>query len=158
MENNIRFLQNRLSLLPIADFCVFLCCREDRAASTVINLNYWNFMEQLNRIELRGVVGSIRTQTFSDNVMARMTVATNYAYKDREGAAVIDTSWHNVVAWEGKNIHGLADITRGTKIHVVGRLRYQKYTGSDGVERLSTDIVASKVAVIDDPEPLQYEV
>ena len=82
-------------------------------------------MEQLNRIELRGVVGSIRTQTFSDNVMARMTVATNY---------------------------------RGTKIYVVGRLRYQKYTGSDGVERLSTDIVASKVAVIDDPEPLQYEV
>ena len=115
-------------------------------------------MEQLNRIELRGVVGSIRTQTFSDNVMARMTVATNYAYKDKEGAAVIDTSWHNVVAWEGKNIHGLVDITRGTKIYVVGRLRYQKYTGSDGVERLSTDIVASKVAVIDDPEPLQYEV
>ena len=67
-------------------------------------------MEQLNRIELRGVVGSIRTQTFSDNVMARMTVATNYAYKDREGAAVIDTSWHSVVAWEGKNIHGLDKI------------------------------------------------
>ena len=68
-------------------------------------------MEQLNRIELRGVVGSIRTQTFSDNVMARMTVATNYAYKDREGAAVIDTSWHSVVAWEGKNVQGLSKIT-----------------------------------------------
>ena len=49
-------------------------------------------MEQLNRIELRGTVGSVRLQTFSENVMARITVATNYAYKDREGAAVIDTS------------------------------------------------------------------
>jgi len=115
-------------------------------------------MEQLNRIELRGVVGSIRMQTFSENVMARMTVATNYAYKDRDGAAVIDTSWHNVVAWEGKNIHGLDKIERGTKIYVAGRLRYQKYTGADGVERVSTDIVANKITVIDDTEPLQYEV
>lgn len=115
-------------------------------------------MEQLNRIELRGTVGSVRLQTFSDNVMARITVATNYAYKDREGAAVIDTSWHSVVAWEGKNIHGLDKIVRGTKVHVTGRLRYQKYTGSDGVERVSADIVANKIAVIDDPEPLQYEV
>lgn len=115
-------------------------------------------MEQLNRIELRGVVGSIRMQTFSENVMARMTVATNYAYKDKEGAAVIDTSWHNVVAWEGKNIQGLDKITRGSKVHVIGRLRYQKYTGSDGIERVSSDIVANKISIIDDPEPLQYEI
>lgn len=115
-------------------------------------------MEQLNRIELRGVVGSIRIQTFSENVMARMTVATNYAYKDKDGAAVIDTSWHNVVAWEGKNIQGLDKISRGTKVYVCGRLRYQKYTGADGVERVSSDIVAGKISIIDDPEPLQYEI
>lgn len=131
---------------------------EDRAASLKINLNYLNFMEQLNRIELRGVVGSIRIQTFSENVMARMTVATNYAYKDKDGAAVIDTSWHNVVAWEGKNIQGLDKISRGTKVYVCGRLRYQKYTGADGVERVSSDIVAGKISIIDDPEPLQYEI
>lgn len=114
-------------------------------------------MEQLNKIELKGVVGSIRTQTFSDNQMARLTLATNYAYKGKDGAAVIDTSWHNVVAREGRNIHDLSKIVRGTKLYVLGRLRYQKYTGSDGVERISAEIVASKIAVIDDPEPLQYE-
>ena len=114
-------------------------------------------MEQLNRIELRGVVGGIRLQTFEDSRMARISLATNYAYKDRDGTAVIDTSWHNVVAWEGRNIHGLDQIVKGTRLQVTGRLRYQKYTGTDGVDRIATDILASRISIIDDPEPMQYE-
>ena len=114
-------------------------------------------MEQLNRIELRGVVGSIRMQTFDDNRMARIGLATNYAYKDRDGTAVIDTSWHNVVAWEGRNIQGLQQINKGTKLYVTGRIRYQKYTGVDGVDRVGTDILANRIQIIDDPEQMQYE-
>lgn len=114
-------------------------------------------MEQLNRIELRGSVGSVRMQTFTDNMVARFTVATNYAYKDKDGKAIIDTSWHNVVAREGKYIHDLPKIEKGAKVYVQGRLRYQKYTASDGVERVSADIVANRVAIIDESEPLNYE-
>ena len=114
-------------------------------------------MEQLNRIELRGVVGSVRTQTYVDSKMARFSLATNYAYKDRDGTAVIDTSWHNVVAWEGRYIHDLDKITKGSKVQVQGRLRYQKYTGVDGVDRIGTDILASRLTILDDPEPMQYE-
>ena len=112
-------------------------------------------MEQLNRIELRGTVGSVRLQTFSDNMVARFTLATNFAYK--EGAATIDTSWHSVLAREGRNIHDLDKITKGTRLYVQGRLRYQKYIGNDGVERTSADIVASRVVILDGDEPLQYE-
>lgn len=114
-------------------------------------------MEQLNKIELRGVVGGVRLQNFDDNRMARINLATNYAYKDREGTAVIDTSWHNVVAWEGRNIHGLERIGKGTKLYVTGRVRYQKYTGTDGVDRIATDILANRVEIIDDPEQMSYE-
>ena len=121
------------------------------------NLNRKTYMEQLNRIELRGTVGSIRLQTFSDNMVARLTLATNFAYKDKEGAATIDTSWHSILAREGRNIHDLDKITRGTKLYVQGRLRYQKYTGNDGVERTSADIVASRLVILDGDESLQYE-
>jgi single-strand DNA-binding protein len=114
-------------------------------------------MEQLNKIELRGVVGSVRLQTYEDSRMARINLATNYAYKDREGTAVIDTTWHNVVAWEGRNIQGLERINKGTKLYVCGRLRYQKYTGVDGVDRIATDVLANRLAIIEDPEPMQYE-
>ncbi len=114
-------------------------------------------MEQLNRIELRGSVGSVKMQTFTDNMVARFTVATNYAYKDKDGKAIIDTSWHNVMAREGRYIHDLSKIEKGTKVYVQGRLRYQKYTASDGVERVSADIIANRVAIIDESEPLNYE-
>lgn len=114
-------------------------------------------MEQLNRVELKGIVGSVRIQTFDESKMARIGLATNYAYKDREGAAVIDTSWHNVVAWEGRSIQGLDRISKGMKLHVIGRIRYSSYTGMDGVNRVGTDIIAGQLKVIDDPEPMSYE-
>lgn len=114
-------------------------------------------MEQLNRIELRGVVGSVSTQTFSENRMARITVATNYAYKDKNGAAVIDTSWHSVVAWSGRGIADLDKIEKGAKIYIQGRVRYQRYTATDGLERIYTEIVANRLVLIDEAEPMQYE-
>ncbi len=114
-------------------------------------------MEQLNRVELRGIVGSVRIQTYDESKMARIGLATNSAYKDREGAAVIDTSWHNVIAWEGRNIQGLDKIGKGTKLHVLGRIRYQNYTGVDGIDRTGTDILASQIKIIDDPSQMSYE-
>ena len=114
-------------------------------------------MEQLNRIELRGSVGTVKTQTYTDAVVARLTVATNYAYKDKSGNAVIETAWHNVIAREGKYIQGLEDLKRGDKVYVTGRFRYSKYTGSDGVERVACDVVANRLVILDEAESLQNE-
>ena len=58
-------------------------------------------MEQLNRVELRGVVGSVRLQKIGNTQVANFTVATSLAYKDRSGSPIIETTWHNVTAWEG---------------------------------------------------------
>ena len=46
-------------------------------------------MEQLNRIELRGIVGNARIQNIGDTEMARFSVATDHAFKNRSGEAVI---------------------------------------------------------------------
>ena len=114
-------------------------------------------MEQINRIELRGLVGSVNTQIYPQGKVSHFTVATNYAYKDRNGSPVIETTWHNVTAWETKGITDLDEIEKGSKVYVTGRLKYQKFTGSDGIERSSTEIVASRVVVISGEEPLNYE-
>ena len=116
-----------------------------------------NFMEQINRIELRGMVGNVKIQSYTDAVVARLTVATNYAYKDKTGNAVIETAWHNVIAREGRNIQGLEELKRGDKVYLTGRLRYSKYTGSDGVERVACDVVANRLVVLDEVESLQNE-
>lgn len=52
-------------------------------------------MEQINRVELRGVLGVIRLQAVGESRYAMMTVATDYAYKDTEGCAVIETTCYS---------------------------------------------------------------
>ena len=114
-------------------------------------------MESLNAVKLRGVVGTIRISQFSETKVARMSVATNYAYRDKEGNAVIETTWHNVVAWEGKEIIRLESIEKGSKVEVFGRLRSQRYTGEDGVERTTFEVLARSLKVLDDNEVLSIE-
>lgn len=114
-------------------------------------------MEQLNRIEIRGNVGAVRLQVVGNSRVAKISVATNYVYKGRDGEPVIETTWHYISAWEGKNMPDLTTIHKGDKISVTGRLRSQRYTAADGTERTAYDVLASKVALIETDDFLQYE-
>ena len=98
----------------------------------------------LNRIELRGVVGSARTMKVSESEVTRFSVATDYFFKNKDGEAVVETTWHSVMAWD----KGLSELKRGDKVEVVGRIRNTRYTDSEGMERTSTEVVASEVKVL----------
>ena len=52
-------------------------------------------MEQLNSVTLRGIIGNARIQTIGDTEMARFSVATDHAFKNRSGEAVIETTCYN---------------------------------------------------------------
>lgn len=114
-------------------------------------------MEQLNKIELRGTIGSIRLQTYNDNSVAHLTLATDYVYKDKDGAPVIETTWHNVTAWEGRDIQNLNELEKGSKVYVLGRVRNQRFTGSDGIDRTSNEVIARRIVKIDQEQPLSRE-
>ncbi len=111
-------------------------------------------MEQLNRIELKGNVGNVRLSTVGENQVARFSLATNFIYKGKEGDAVIETTWHNVVAWNGRGMPDLTKIEKGQPLYVCGRLRSSKFTGSDGTEKQIYEVIASKIA-FEDPNPMQ---
>lgn len=111
-------------------------------------------MEQLNRIELRGNVGNIRISNVGENQVARFSLATNFVYKGKEGDAIIETTWHNIVAWAGKGMPDFSKITKGIPLYVCGRMRTSKYTGSDGMEKTSYEVIANKVS-FEDPTPMQ---
>ena len=114
-------------------------------------------MEQLNKIELRGNVGYVRVQSVSGKNVCHLSLATNYVYKGRTGEPVIETTWHYVTAWEGKGMPDFNSIEKGTKLYVTGRLRSQRYTDSEGVERNNYDVIANQMALVDEQSPLQYE-
>ena len=105
-------------------------------------------MEQLNRVELRGTVGSIYIKEFGNTRSVNFSVATNHCYKDREGCPVIETTWHRVIAWESQETADAFKLEKGSPVHVIGRLRIQRYTGADGVERQAVEIVAQRVECI----------
>ncbi len=49
------------------------------------------------------------------------------------------------MAWENQDTADAFKMKKGDSVHVFGRLRIQRYTGADGVERQAVEIVASKV-------------
>lgn len=103
-------------------------------------------MEQLNRIEIRGNVGNVNIINVGNTRVAHFSVATNFAYKDKNGEPVIETTWHNVTAWEGnKGIPSLEIIAKGFPLYVTGRLRIQKYIAGDGTDKTSYDIIANTI-------------
>lgn len=103
-------------------------------------------MESLNRIELRGRVGNSQTTTVGETRVCRFSVATNYAYRGRGNEPVLETTWHQVVSWEKDG--QLTEPKSGDIVEVTGRLRANRYTGADGFDHTSYEVIASEVKVL----------
>ena len=109
-------------------------------------------MEHINRIELQGRVGSVRTNEYNGSRVANFSLATDMLYKTRDGGAVNETTWHQVTAWEGRDMPDLNAIVKGTPVHVTGRLRTFRYTNSEGVDRQLYEVVAYKIRILSEEE------
>ncbi len=111
-------------------------------------------MDHINRIELQGRVGFVRANEFNGSKVANFSLATDILYKTREGVAVSETTWHNIVAWENKDMPDVGSISKGMPVHVVGRLRTTRYTNADGVEKTFYEVMAQKLRILEDtPDP-----
>ena len=114
-------------------------------------------MEQLNKVELRGIIGSVRVSDVGDRKCIRMTVATNLAYKGADGCAVIETTWHNVLAFEGGEVCGAESLSKGDHVNISGRIRNVRYTSSEGKDMTASEIYATRVSRIVSDEPFLYQ-
>ncbi|MGY1529164.1 single-stranded DNA-binding protein [Luteimonas sp. A649] len=87
--------------------------------------------------------------TQSGTTITTISVATTEAWKDKQsGQQQERTEWHRV-----KFFGRLAEIAgeylkKGRQVYVEGSLRTDKYTGKDGVERYTTDIIASEMQML----------
>lgn len=86
--------------------------------------------------------------TGNDLPIASISVATSESWKDRDGNKQERTEWHRV-----KFFGPLADIVdqylrKGDKVYIEGKLRTEKYTDKDGIDRWSTDIIADEMQML----------
>lgn len=104
-------------------------------------------LECINRVELRGIVDTSRVTEVGDRNIINFSLATNYAYRDREGYPVIET-WHTCSAWAGRE-DDMTMYRKGTPLHIEGRIRNIRYTDANGCERTTLEVVASKVEKVE---------
>lgn len=107
-------------------------------------------IQHLNKVELIGHVGRVSKQIIEGKTCAQISLATNYCYMGRDGTAVIETTWHEITAFGGKDNKGLDTIKKGDALHVVGRIRRTRFTDQNGNERTASDILASKTEAVSD--------
>jgi single-strand DNA-binding protein len=105
----------------------------------------------INKVILVGNLGAdpeVR-YTGSGTAIASLSIATSEQWTDKQsGQKQERTEWHRV-----KLFGRLAEIAgeylkKGRQVYVEGSLRTDKYTGKDGVERYSTDIIASDLQML----------
>lgn len=81
--------------------------------------------------------------------IAKFNLATTEMIKSQSGEATEATEWHKCIAFGT-----LADIvakyaTKGRKAYVEGRIKTNKWTDKDGVERYSTGIIIDTFILVD---------
>jgi single-strand DNA-binding protein len=105
----------------------------------------------INKVILVGNLGAdpeVR-YTGSGTAIATLSVATSENWTDKQsGEKQERTEWHRV-----KMFGRLAEIAgeylkKGRQVYIEGSLRTDKYTDKQGVERYSTDIVASDMQML----------
>lgn len=104
--------------------------------------------EHINRIELQGRVGTVRTNEYNGSRVANFSLITETLYKNRDGAAVSDAMWHNVVFWCGKESQEFEKIVKGAAVNVTGRLRENRYTSADGIEKQFQEVLAHTLRIL----------
>lgn len=106
-------------------------------------------MKHINKIEIQGIIGTVRTHKIFDKLVSNMSVATDMVYKSNVGGMVAETTWHNLVVWEENSSADLSKLEKGMHIHAVGRVRNTKYTSASGEEKVFTEIIANEFKVIE---------
>ena len=111
-------------------------------------------MKSENRIYLKGKLGSdARINKAGERSVANFSMATDYDYKRSDGRWDKETTWHNVVAWQGFGICDLSLLKKGTTVCVVGRIREREFTDGQGYKKKITEVLAETVDILADEKP-----
>ena len=103
----------------------------------------------LNKVVLSGFAGAdVETRTLSGNQkLARVSLAVNEYYKNSAGEEVKKTQWFTLTFWNAKADQAEAQIKKGTRFTVEGRLQTGSYEARDGSKRFTTEIVVNEFAI-----------
>ncbi len=104
----------------------------------------------VNKVILVGNLGNDPETKYTQGGMAvtKVSLATTSVRKDKEGNTQERTEWHRVTFFGKLGEIAGEYLRKGSQVYVEGSIRYDKYTGQDGVEKYSTDIIADEMQML----------
>lgn len=86
------------------------------------------------------------------SAVARIVLATNENYRDRNGDWQTVTEWHNVVVW-GPMVESVERYyKKGNLVYVEGKLTTRKWTDKDNNDRYTTEVRANTLKLLEKRE------
>lgn len=98
--------------------------------------------ESTNKVELTGTVGKIKQTVVEGRPVLFFSLATHSLFNESAEAIVMETTWHNVTAFQNSTMPDLTQIEEGDTVHLFGRIRQRQVRSSEGAMGTTYDIIA----------------
>lgn len=106
----------------------------------------------INRTLILGNLGSDPSilLTQDGREIAKLSLATENRYKDRDGNTQTSTDWHRAVIFQNGLVTKVVKpyLKKGSKVCIAGSNRTTEYTDKDGTKRYSTEIVVREITLL----------
>ncbi len=108
-------------------------------------------MASVNKVILVGNLGRDPEVRYAPSgaAICNVTIATSRNWKDKtSGERQEETEWHRVVFYDRLAEIAGEYLKKGRPVYVEGRLKTRKWTDKDGVEKYTTEIIASEMQLL----------
>lgn len=111
----------------------------------------------INVAHLLGRVGKIENTTLSNgNCVTNLSMVTNKKYL-KNGEKAEKLTWHNVSLFNRLSEIAEKYVMVGDLIYIQGEIENKKYKGQDGIERISSFIIANTVRLMPNKREFKQE-
>ncbi len=107
-----------------------------------------------NKVHLIGNLGRDPEIREFDNgrKVANFPLATSETFKNEKGEKLQETTWHNLVMWNGLATIAEKYLTKGKEIAVEGRISHREYE-KDGTKKWYTEIIVGQMQMLGAKKP-----
>jgi single-strand DNA-binding protein len=107
-------------------------------------------MAGVNKVILLGKLGADpEVQSLQSGMkVAKFNIATSEAYNNKEGVRVEQTEWHKIELWDKLAEIAEKYLKKGNSVYIEGKIKSEKYTDKDGIERTVIKIRGTAINLI----------
>lgn len=108
-------------------------------------------MSGVNKVILVGNLGRDPEIKYTQSgvPVANFSVATAEKWKDKaSGEWQERTEWHRIVCWRHLAERAEKYLAKGKQVYIEGKLETRKWTGEDGKDRYTTEIIARDMQIL----------